>query len=357
MTRAHSFFVLPLLAAALAQAEVPSSVLFQGYLASNGTPLNGAQTLLVKACDALVDGNCKTVFNDKVQASNGYYSALLQNLPAMDKPYWLEVASNGSLLPDRIALTATPYALRAAVADSATGAVRAGSALTAGTASHATSATSASLADSAVKINANAAVTSINGIAGNATILAGPNVTLTKTGSNLTISGANLTTLPNAVAKGVALRNNKGVAQLVAHDSGGIQLVDQRAEYIGSNLGPCNAENVARIVWATHGPNAGTLMICGDNYDGTAWSYQWKSMLTREDVISRLRVNNGIQFTEIPESTSLPACNETNRGKLYMVSNPSTYQADVLTWCQKYGNPGGTGYRWVYLDYGMYEVR
>lgn len=111
-----------------ASAEIPNSLLFQGYLTQGNAPLTGEQTLLVKACDALTDGTCKAVFSGKVQAANGYYTALLENLPVMDKPYWLEVASNSTLLPSRIALTASPYALRAASsqkADSAGFAVKA----------------------------------------------------------------------------------------------------------------------------------------------------------------------------------------------------------------------------------------
>lgn len=229
MARTSSILALPFLAAALLHAEVPSSVLFQGYLTNNGTPLNGQQTLLVKACDALVDGNCKTVFNDKVQATSGYYSALLQGMPTMDKPYWLEVASNGSLLPDRIALTATPYALRATVsdsaaktsfADSATGAERAVTAINAINATHATS---ASALDNGVVVanaaNANEAAHAVNAdkaaLAAKATLADKATEADHATNSDKAAL-ADVAASANAIANGIAVNSLNGLRNTVS---------------------------------------------------------------------------------------------------------------------------------------------
>jgi len=397
MKRPASFLTLSLLAASLLHAEVPSSVLFQGYLTSNGTPANGSQTLLVKACDALVDGTCKTVFNDKVQASNGYYTALLQNLPSMDKPYWLEVASNGSLLSERIALTATPYALRAAVSDSATGAWRASSALTALNADLATRAkladsaisalkavnailaTKASLADSAVAalraVNATLAakalfadsataavravtatnavnatnadnvtggyVTSLNSIQGAATLAAGTNMTITKSGSVLTING------PTSVANATNAVNatNATYATIAGAVTGG---------HVTSLNSIQGAATISAGTNMTITKSGSDLTINGPTsvaYANSAATASSVNSLTGTVSTTYLQLNYH------PFSTDLPACDASMRGRLYMCANPSSYAADVPCWCQSYGNPGGSGYRWAYLDYAQFSVR
>ncbi|MEN9353006.1 MAG: hypothetical protein RL318_331 [Fibrobacterota bacterium] len=284
MIRRVSFLTFSLLATSLSYAEVPSSVLFQGYLTNNDAPVNGSQTLLVKACDALVDGNCKTVFNDKVQASNGYYTALLQNLPTLDKPYWLEVVSNGSLLSERIALTATPYALRAAVADSsakvgtatkaifadsATGALRAASALTA---LNADLATRAKLADSAIAalqaVNAtlaakatlaDSAISALRAV--NATLAAKALFADSATGAVRAVSAINATNATNAVNAVNATNATLATKAILADSATGAV----RAVSAINATNATNADNVVGGYLTSLNTIQGTATISGSN--------------------------------------------------------------------------------------------
>jgi hypothetical protein len=104
---------------ALASAQMPTSMLFQGMLTKSGSPVSSNnESLILKVCTAKTGDNCTTVFDGSVVVLNGYYSALMTGLPPMDKPYWIEVVANNTIASARIPLTASPYALRANVADS-----------------------------------------------------------------------------------------------------------------------------------------------------------------------------------------------------------------------------------------------
>jgi hypothetical protein len=132
-----------------------------------------------------------------------------------------------------------------------------------------------------------------------------------------------------------------------------------------------------------HGSADGTAAISQDSTVGTS-SYSADLVLDAKDqeaalavssvgansssearltlTTNRVKLNSsvgymGVQLGSIVYPADLPTCNAEMRGTLYIVASPSSYHADVLTWCQSYGNPGGSGYRWVYLDYDNWEVR
>jgi hypothetical protein len=145
---------------ALASAQMPTSVLFQGMLTKSGVAVSSNnESLILKVCTAKTGDNCTTVFDGSVVVLNGYYSALMTGLPPMDKPYWIEVVANNTIASARIPLTASPYALRADVADS---------------------------------VAAGAAVTSINKLKDQVTLSVAQNLSMEQSGSNILIKGPSL---------------------------------------------------------------------------------------------------------------------------------------------------------------------
>jgi len=50
------------------------------------------------------------------------------------------------------------------------------------------------------------------------------------------------------------------------------------------------------------------------------------------------------------DKASLPTCNSTNAGSLAVIYNYNTTYNDYEAFCQYYGNPGGSGARWVVFD-------
>ena len=145
--------------AGVAMAQVPQTVLFQGTMSGSGGPVNELKTLSVDLCDAATAGTCTQVFTGDVMVQNGAFVLDLGSpslpLPAFDRPMWAKLTVAGEVLSNRVALAAAPYALRAAVADSARVAWKADTSSKAGLASlaklatHSLSADAALLADTA----------------------------------------------------------------------------------------------------------------------------------------------------------------------------------------------------------------
>jgi hypothetical protein len=94
------------------------------------------------------------VFTGDVMVQNGAFVLNLGSpslpLPAFDRPMWAQLTVAGEVLSNRVALVAAPYALRAAVADSARLAWKADTSSRAGLAGLAQLATRAFSADTAL---------------------------------------------------------------------------------------------------------------------------------------------------------------------------------------------------------------
>jgi hypothetical protein len=143
------------LACSCVMAAMPTSMLFQGSVASTDTePMTGNKTLVVHLFDQAVDGT--TVYSESfsdVSFVNGYFAVTLQIDPevvSFDKQYFLEWMVEGVTSSARIPLMASPYAMRALVADKAT---LADVATLATSADHAKSADKATLADKSLALD------------------------------------------------------------------------------------------------------------------------------------------------------------------------------------------------------------
>jgi len=106
--------------AVAAAAQIPQTMLFQGQLSQGGIAVNDRIPILVNLCDAASDNlaGCSKVYSDSTTVTNGYYAIQIP-LPAMNKPYWLDVTANKMVAAARIPLSSAPYAINALVADSA----------------------------------------------------------------------------------------------------------------------------------------------------------------------------------------------------------------------------------------------
>jgi len=210
-------------------AAIPSTMLFQGSVSVGGKAVaDGKHKLEIFLCTSAamseVSG-CTSVFSDSVTSLRGYFSTILgvsTPLPAFDKPYFLELTVDSKKADSRIALTATPYALHATIADSAGKANYADSSSKSGTASLATLATKATFADSTAKSGVStvadfatkATLADSSGKAGIAT-LANLATTATLADSAAKAGLARVADTAKALISGVAVKSVNGLTDVV----------------------------------------------------------------------------------------------------------------------------------------------
>ncbi len=145
-----------------AWAQIPHEMSYQGYLTDNSNnPINGNLQLTFTIYDALSGGtNLWSEVHPSVAVVQGVFRVQLGSITplnlAFDDAYFLgiKVASDPEMIP-RIALSSVGYALNAEEAQS---------------------------------VASGAAVTSVNGLTDDVTLVAGSNVNITPSGNNLTIS-------------------------------------------------------------------------------------------------------------------------------------------------------------------------
>lgn len=166
-------------------AAIPTGMLFQGTLTDNGKAVNAKKEIVIQICDDLKAGSCVSGFSDSVKVSNGYYAVTLNTSGAnFNKPLWLEVLVNDTLQGNaRIPLTASPYAMQAA---------------------------NAVLADSAKKVRSDAAVLSLNNLAGDLKIVNGENTTVKVDQATKRISISAPKAIPLKIYNGVLKQVKKG---------------------------------------------------------------------------------------------------------------------------------------------------
>lgn len=167
-------FIITLILTQFGLADIPQTISYQGLLTDDdGKPVHdGNYSIVFRIYDSSLGGVALwTETHSSVAVVNGIFNVILGgaalpsplNLP-FDKPYWLGITVNGSVLNPLIQLTASPYSLN-----------------------------SRSVADGAVtsaKIPSGQVVKSINTLKDNVTLAAGTNVTITPSGNTLTISSA-----------------------------------------------------------------------------------------------------------------------------------------------------------------------
>lgn len=117
--------VLIVLTAALALAEVPGTISYQGYLKNaNGTPVTAATEIRFSLYSSNPARN-NPVWREtqNVTPANGVYSVRLGSVTPVavhfDAPYYLGVKVGADAEMPLQPLSSTPYAMRAAVAESA----------------------------------------------------------------------------------------------------------------------------------------------------------------------------------------------------------------------------------------------
>lgn len=119
---------LALMALQTTQAAVPQTVSYQGVLReANGAPVsNGDYEIVFRLYSISTGGTALWTETDTVAVQRGTFSTILGDAAAFglpfDQAYWLGMSvEGGSELTPRTELTASPYALRAAIADSVAG--------------------------------------------------------------------------------------------------------------------------------------------------------------------------------------------------------------------------------------------
>ena len=122
--------IVTALCCGIAQAQIPRKLNYQGYLTtSSGAPVNTPQSLTARIYDAASGGNLLfTESHSTVTMSNGIFNILLGSVDVNTNPldlkflsqYYLgiTVATDLEMSP-RQPLASSPYAIRAATADSA----------------------------------------------------------------------------------------------------------------------------------------------------------------------------------------------------------------------------------------------
>ena len=148
-------------------AGVPSLVSYQGRLTdAAGQPVSDGTYSLTFAVYPSPTGGTPLWMEEgrSVSVSGGLFTVLLGEvtpLPSQGFPEtsWLETRVAGTPLAPRVRLVSAPYALRAGAAD---------------------------------QVPPSAAVTSLNSLTGNVTLAAGDNISLSQSGSTITLSGLNI---------------------------------------------------------------------------------------------------------------------------------------------------------------------
>ena len=112
---------------ALAFAQVPRIMNYQGYLTnSGGTPLNGTYSITFRIYDAATGGNLLWYETQSVTVTNGYFDVQLDlsvnggDTLKFGRPYWItfEVGSDGEMSP-REKLAPVSFSFRSVFADTA----------------------------------------------------------------------------------------------------------------------------------------------------------------------------------------------------------------------------------------------
>lgn len=176
--------LLVLVPVAVAQADVPRLINYQGRLSAGGTPLSGTYTVTFSLYPEVEAGSALWSETHELQVSDGIFNVLLGSLAAFPADLfssraelYLGVRVSGETeMSPRQRLASTPFSFQAASAD----AVRAGAV------------TTASIADGAVtveKLASNSVVSSVNGARGEVTIGGGGGIAVTSEGNTITITG------------------------------------------------------------------------------------------------------------------------------------------------------------------------
>ena len=205
----------------LIYAAVPQKINYQGYLTdSTGTPVNGTVSMVFSIYDVPTGGASLWSEIRSVEVSGGIYSVTLGEVIALnlpfDKPYYLgvKVGADSEMVP-RVALTSTPYAIRAGYTDS----VEIGDNVVTEAKIQDGAIVTSKLADNSVtgsKIASGQVVKSINTLKDDITLTQGSNITITPSGNTLTIAAgggvpsSTVTTLDGGSVVGVSAEYSRG---------------------------------------------------------------------------------------------------------------------------------------------------
>lgn len=124
-TLIHAIAATLLMSALSAQAQVPNTINYQGFLtdAATGQPQTASVNVIFKLYDALTAGNLLYTETQSVTPSNGSFNVRIGSVTAFpatlvfDKPYWLEITVGSQILTPRQPLASSATALRAKVAE------------------------------------------------------------------------------------------------------------------------------------------------------------------------------------------------------------------------------------------------
>jgi len=217
-------------AATVAVSQVPQVISYQGVVTDSlRVPVpNGTYAMTVTLYDAATGGTA--LWNEvhpSVRTFGGLFDVMLGSITPLnlsfDKQYWLAVSVNGSAdLTPRTPLTSGAYAYRSAWADSAAavapGAVKTESIADAAVTPQKISAAGStagqvlvSAGDSVIWGGASGGVTSLNTLTGDVTLRAGSGTTITRSGQQITISAAGVTSI-NSIDAALAITDPTGPA-------------------------------------------------------------------------------------------------------------------------------------------------
>jgi len=315
----------------------------------------------------------------------------------MTKQYWLDVSVNDVKAAIRIPLSSAPHAMHAQASDSAS------------SAAHAIKADTSSVALLANGLATGLAVTSLNGLTGAATLAAGSGLTLTPTGSTLSLSSALPLQSTNSDSIGFSATkvqfapntefntqphfhmNASGSGQYPNASSIKMDGGDTISLYSGYGTpGGSGGSNLRvttyQIALGTASSGSGkfsgdSLLVRGNSGTGVrsfasspSSGYDASALISNGAVTLKsaavgltaatanatdtntitisptsVSLSRVLQLKAV-DKASLPTCNSTNAGSLAVIYNYNTTYNDYEAFCQYYGNPGGSGARWVVFD-------
>jgi hypothetical protein len=290
------------LVASAAFAAVPSTMLFQGSMSQDGTPVSGRHKLVVQLCTSSsvnISSGCQTVFSDSASFTQGYYSVALTSLPSFDQQWYMDVTMDNVPPLVRTALTSAPSALNAAVA---------------------TRANSATLADSTTGGAKRAATAqTAQSLTGDPVLRLDP-----ETRIEIPTTGAYLVSRTAPVTDGN--RNEAFVRVWGTGTTVELQATD-----------------------FTNGVKTSTSQLLMSN-SSTNLTTPATSISGTLTVNGTVTLGSLLKLTPVL-AANVPVCSVNLRGSVLLVnmdrSGPGAYAFDNLLVCQYYSNPGGTGYRWL----------